>query len=69
MTAASISQLQQSTLDAHLAMVEWLITTNQLLCAFEHPKFKNMIDIASRATNGVNVPGYGAACCEIVDMF
>ncbi|KIJ12264.1 hypothetical protein PAXINDRAFT_54346, partial [Paxillus involutus ATCC 200175] len=35
------------------AAIEWLISTNQPIQAVDHPSFKKMIDIASRATNGV----------------
>ncbi|KIM71365.1 hypothetical protein PILCRDRAFT_28906, partial [Piloderma croceum F 1598] len=37
------------------AAIEWLISTNQPIQALEHPKFKEMIDVASRATNGVKI--------------
>ncbi|KIM87795.1 hypothetical protein PILCRDRAFT_63181, partial [Piloderma croceum F 1598] len=39
------------------AAIEWLVSTDQPIQALEHPKFKEMIDIASRATNGVKIPG------------
>jgi hypothetical protein len=39
------------------AAIEWLVVTDQPLNAFEHPKFKEMIELASRATNGVKIPG------------
>jgi hypothetical protein len=42
---------------------------NQPIQAFEHPKFRNMIDIASRATNGVAIPSRKTTREEIVDMF
>ncbi|KIK78223.1 hypothetical protein PAXRUDRAFT_115435, partial [Paxillus rubicundulus Ve08.2h10] len=35
------------------ATVEWLISTNQPIQAIDHPSFKKMIDVASRATKGV----------------
>ncbi|KAF8227910.1 hypothetical protein L208DRAFT_1130710, partial [Tricholoma matsutake] len=35
------------------AAIEWLVATDQLIQALEHPKFKEMIDVASRATNRV----------------
>ncbi|KAF8802827.1 hypothetical protein BYT27DRAFT_7063060, partial [Phlegmacium glaucopus] len=38
------------------AAIEWLVATDQPIQALEHPSFKNMIDIASRATNGVKLP-------------
>jgi hypothetical protein len=37
--------------------------------AFEHPKFKEMIDVAARATNGVKIPGRKATRVEIIRIF
>ncbi|KIM78072.1 hypothetical protein PILCRDRAFT_76049, partial [Piloderma croceum F 1598] len=51
------------------AAIEWLIATDQPIQAFEHPKFRNMIDIASHATNGVAIPSRKMTREEIVDMF
>ncbi|KAI0249256.1 hypothetical protein BJV78DRAFT_1129912, partial [Lactifluus subvellereus] len=51
------------------AVIEWLVATDQPIQAFEHPKFKEMIDIASRATNGVKIPGREATHAEIKGMF
>lgn len=34
-----------------------------------HPKFKKMIVIASRATNGVQIPGQKATRAEIIRLF
>ncbi|KAJ7825636.1 hypothetical protein B0H14DRAFT_2368857, partial [Mycena olivaceomarginata] len=39
------------------------------LSAIEHPKFQEMIDIASRATNGVKLFGRKSARDEVIDMF
>ncbi|KAI9513067.1 hypothetical protein F5148DRAFT_972528 [Russula earlei] len=39
------------------AAIEWLVATDQLIHALEHPKFKEMIDVASCATNAVKIPG------------
>ncbi|KAG6913734.1 hypothetical protein DXG01_004672 [Tephrocybe rancida] len=39
-----------------LVAIEWLIATDQLISALEHPKFIKMIDVASQATNGVKIP-------------
>ncbi|KAI9507685.1 hypothetical protein F5148DRAFT_1149551 [Russula earlei] len=41
----------------HHAAIEWLVVTDQPIHALEHPKFKEMIDIASHATNVVKIPG------------
>jgi hypothetical protein len=38
----------------------------QPIQAFEHPKFKEMIDIASQATSGVKIPGRKATHVEII---
>ncbi|KAF8802673.1 hypothetical protein BYT27DRAFT_7111869, partial [Phlegmacium glaucopus] len=41
----------------HQAAIEWLVATDQPIQALEHPKFKEMIDLAACATNGIKVPG------------
>ncbi|KZP31896.1 hypothetical protein FIBSPDRAFT_723521, partial [Athelia psychrophila] len=41
----------------------------QPIAALEHPKFKDMIDIASRATNGVKIPNRKATRLAIIRMF
>ncbi|KAG1854122.1 hypothetical protein C8R48DRAFT_610355 [Suillus tomentosus] len=51
------------------AAIEWLIATDQPIQALEHPKFKDMIDVAARATNGVKIPGRKATRAEIMRMF
>ncbi|KAG2067040.1 hypothetical protein BDR04DRAFT_986365, partial [Suillus decipiens] len=51
------------------AAIEWLIAPNQPIQAFEHPKFKEMIDIAAQATNGVKILGRKATQAEIIQMF
>lgn len=53
----------------HRAAIEWLVVTDQLIQALEHPKFKEMIDVASRATNRVKIPGRKATQAEIMRMF
>lgn len=37
--------------------------------ALDHPKFREMIDIASRAKDGVTVPGRKLIREEIIEMF
>src|SRR6266481_3344751 len=37
--------------------------------AFEHPKFRDMIDVAAHATNGVKIPRRKATCVEIMHIF
>jgi hypothetical protein len=51
------------------AAIEWLVSTDQPIQALEHPKFKEMIDVASRATNGVKIPGRKSTRAEIKRMF
>ena len=67
------------------AAVEWLVATDQVsnsffLCimilifsqpiqALEHTKFKELIDIASRATNGVEIPRRKITRGEIIRLF
>ncbi|KAF5329115.1 hypothetical protein D9758_017952 [Tetrapyrgos nigripes] len=83
--AAASQSAVQTTLDPHLteptvkipysdrlfreAAIEWLIATDQPLQALEHPKFIHMIDVASRATNGVVIPGRKATRTEIKSIF
>jgi hypothetical protein len=42
---------------------------SQPIQALEHPKFQEMIDVASRATNGVKIPGRKATRGEIKRLF
>jgi len=42
--------------------------SSQPLYALEHPKFKELIDVASRATNGVNIPHQKRTRAEIMRM-
>ncbi|KAJ7710853.1 hypothetical protein B0H17DRAFT_914635 [Mycena rosella] len=51
------------------AAVEWLAATDQPIDALTHPKFKVMIDIAARATEGVNLPNPKQTRAEIVKLF
>ncbi|KAJ7312630.1 hypothetical protein DFH08DRAFT_707697, partial [Mycena albidolilacea] len=51
------------------AALEWLIATDQPIDALNHPKFKEMIDIAARAHNGVKIPGRKATREEILNLF
>ncbi|RPD52271.1 hypothetical protein L226DRAFT_447447, partial [Lentinus tigrinus ALCF2SS1-7] len=51
------------------AAIEWLVATDQPIQALEHPAFKNMIDIAARATDGVKIPGRKTTRDEIIRMF
>ncbi|KAJ7181304.1 hypothetical protein C8R43DRAFT_269096 [Mycena crocata] len=51
------------------AALDWLIATDQPIDALNHPKFKEMINIAARATNGVKIPGKKATRDEILNLF
>jgi hypothetical protein len=67
------------------AAVEWLVATDQVsdsiflwiiilisskpIQALEHTKFKELIEIASRATNGVKIPGRKVTRGEIQRLF
>lgn len=46
-----------------------LIRSDQPLRALEHPAFKNMIDIAARATDGVKIPNRKQTRREIINLF
>jgi hypothetical protein len=41
----------------------------QPIQAVDHPSFKKMIDVASRATKGVIIPGRKATRTEIIGLF
>ncbi|OJT04203.1 hypothetical protein TRAPUB_5111 [Trametes pubescens] len=51
------------------AAIEWLLATDQPLRALEHPAFKNMIDIAARATDGVKILNCKQTRREIIRLF
>ncbi|KAJ7847688.1 hypothetical protein B0H13DRAFT_1646001, partial [Mycena leptocephala] len=51
------------------AALEWLIATDQPIDALNHPKFKEMIDIAARAPDGVKIPGRKTTREEILNLF
>ncbi|KAG1831125.1 hypothetical protein EV424DRAFT_1314869 [Suillus variegatus] len=51
------------------AAIEWLVATDQPIQALEHPKFKEMINVASCAMQGVKIPGRKATCAEIMWIF
>ncbi|KAG1822934.1 uncharacterized protein BJ212DRAFT_1263646 [Suillus subaureus] len=51
------------------AAIKWLIATDQPIQALEHLRFKEMVDVASRATQGVKIPGHKATHAEIMCMF
>ncbi|GLB43962.1 putative hAT family C-terminal dimerisation region [Lyophyllum shimeji] len=51
------------------AAVEWLAATDQPISALQHPKFQEMIDIASRAEDGVVIPSHKETCRALLDLF
>ncbi|TFY77500.1 hypothetical protein EWM64_g6510 [Hericium alpestre] len=83
--SAQASTTVQSSLDDHAkpierpapysdeifkrAAIEWLVASDQPLNAFEHEKFKTMIEIASRAKNGVNIPSGKVTHAEIIKIW
>ncbi|KAJ7673403.1 hypothetical protein B0H17DRAFT_947276, partial [Mycena rosella] len=48
------------------AALEWLIATDQPIAAVNHPKFRVIINIAARATNGITIPRRNATREEIM---
>ncbi|KAJ7799546.1 hypothetical protein B0H14DRAFT_2297495, partial [Mycena olivaceomarginata] len=48
------------------AAIEWLVATDQVT---HRPKFRDMIDIASREKDGVRIPGRKSTREEIIDLF
>ena len=45
------------------------LISSQPIIALEHPKFKELIDVASRATNGVKIPNRRRTRDEIIRLF
>jgi hypothetical protein len=43
--------------------------SSQPIQALQHPKFCELIDVVSRATKGVNIPGRKAMRAEIMRLF
>jgi hypothetical protein len=46
-----------------------ILTLRKPISAFEHPCFKDMIEMASCAKEGVKLPGARPMRTEIIDMF
>ena len=68
--------LRYSDSNFRAAAIKWIIETDQVsppwlqpLKALQHPSFKNMIDIASRASNGVNLLGSKTTRQAIINLF
>ncbi|KAG6851723.1 hypothetical protein C0991_006725, partial [Blastosporella zonata] len=51
------------------AALQWLAITDQPLDALNHPKFQEMIHIASRAENGVQIPSIKQTRLAIMNLF
>ncbi|KAF7346742.1 putative AC transposase [Mycena sanguinolenta] len=51
------------------AAIQWLIATDQPIDALTHPKFKEMINIAARATEGINLPTRAQTRNAIIKLF
>ncbi|KAF8233429.1 hypothetical protein L208DRAFT_1266574, partial [Tricholoma matsutake] len=51
------------------AAIEWLMSTDQPIQAFEHLAFQNMIHIAACAMNRVKIPDHRQTRQEIIDTF
>ncbi|KAF6759595.1 hypothetical protein DFP72DRAFT_806404 [Ephemerocybe angulata] len=51
------------------AAEDWLIITNQPLDALSHPKFQYMVDVASRALDGVKIPEKKNMRASIIHRF
>lgn len=51
------------------AAEDWLIITNQPLDALSHPKFQYMVDVASRAPDGVKIPEKKNVRASIIHRF
>ncbi|KAF8336665.1 hypothetical protein F5887DRAFT_891284, partial [Amanita rubescens] len=82
--AQSLKESQQR-LDAHLrerdttipysdsrfckVAIEWLVATDQPIQALEHPKYKEMIDVAASATKGVKIPNQKQSRAAVIDHF
>ncbi|KAG6895297.1 hypothetical protein C0992_002089, partial [Termitomyces sp. T32_za158] len=49
--------------------VEWLVSTDQPIGALNHPKFHQMIHIASQAKNGIKIPDRCQTRQEIMSSF
>ncbi|KAG2060643.1 hypothetical protein BDR06DRAFT_828545, partial [Suillus hirtellus] len=48
------------------AAIAWLVAMDQPIQALKHPKFQEMIDVASWATNGIKIPGCKATHAKII---
>ncbi|KAH9974073.1 hypothetical protein BGW80DRAFT_1171021 [Lactifluus volemus] len=49
--------------------IEWLVATDQPIQSFQHPMFIAMLNMASRATNGLHIPGRKVTWTELMNTF
>ena len=52
-----------------IILIDLILISSQPIQALEHAKFKELINIASRATNGVKIPGQKITQGEIIQLF
>ena len=58
-----------NTIILAIILIDIIPISSQPIQALEHAKFKEMIDITSRATNGVQIPGQKITQGEIIRLF
>ncbi|KAI0747446.1 hypothetical protein BC629DRAFT_1244000, partial [Irpex lacteus] len=58
-----------SDLTFQRAAIEWMILTDQPLSAIDHPKYRAMIELAARSTEGVTIPSRKSARVQIMKLF
>ncbi|KAG2085832.1 uncharacterized protein F5147DRAFT_588766, partial [Suillus discolor] len=51
------------------AATEWLIATDQPIQALDHLYFHKLINVASRAPNGIKIPDRKVMWAKIINMF
>ncbi|KAF8189275.1 hypothetical protein K438DRAFT_1441640, partial [Mycena galopus ATCC 62051] len=51
------------------ATLEWFIAANQPINPLNHPRFRELINPASRAPDGIKIPGRKASWDEILNLF
>ncbi|KAI6004192.1 hypothetical protein EDD15DRAFT_2156344 [Pisolithus albus] len=71
-----VPMVRYSDAGFHDAAVQWVIETDQAshlsfepVHALQHPAFEKMISIASKATNGVDIPTWKQTRQKIIDLF
>ncbi|KIK15112.1 hypothetical protein PISMIDRAFT_115784, partial [Pisolithus microcarpus 441] len=51
------------------AAILWLIETDQPIHVLQHPTFQKMVEITSRARNGIKIPNRAQTRQAIIDIF